>query len=92
MFGTDFSLLIGGERVPLSDFKFTPRREIDGPEVLTSYTTTNVTIEGELTMTPEQEEEATKWWADLMQRELERQLYGYPSEFQLSLRAAGSKV
>jgi hypothetical protein len=89
----DFSLLFGGERVPLSEFKLTDKPEIDSPELLTSYTTTNVSlVEGDTTLTEEQQEEISKWFEDRIKRDLERQMFGYPTEFQLSLRAAGVKV
>ena len=91
----DFSLRIDAQRLPVTDLVFTTGRpEIDSSELLTSFTTTNVTIKGDLTMTPEQEEELSKWWAEIFEREMWRQIVGRNprSEFTESLRAAGTKV
>lgn len=89
----DVTLTIGEERVPLKDFSFAfacskPAED----ELLTAYTTTNVTVTGTVTMTPEEEDKLAQWWAERWGRELMRQICGEPSEYEHSLRAAGAKV
>ena len=60
--------------------------------MLTLTTTSNITIEGELTLTEEQQAEMAKYWENLWQRELMRQLMGQPSEYAESLRASKAKI
>lgn len=92
-FGSNITLTVCGVGVPVIDFALTlPKPEIDTVNLLSTFTTTNVEIKGEFKMTPEQEEELSKWWAEQWERELMRQICGEPSEYQHSLRAAGAKV
>jgi hypothetical protein len=81
-----------GQRIPLSDFSFAPKPEIEISMLTMTTTTTNVAIEGELEFTDEQQEELTKWWTEVWERELMRQIMGQPSEYAESLRAAKAEV
>ncbi|MCA1379421.1 hypothetical protein I6F34_01125 [Bradyrhizobium sp. BRP05] len=76
--------------VPQLD-RITLRRDIE-PELLTSFTTTNIEIKGEIEMTEEQQAELAEWWEDHWRRELERQIMDVPSEYAESLRAAKAQV
>jgi hypothetical protein len=72
-------------------FKFEPLEKTTNDEVVTTYTST-VQLADQKPLTAEQEADISKWFSERMQRDLERQMFGYPTEFQLSLRAAGAKV
>jgi hypothetical protein len=83
--------------MPVTDFHLPkPGPDLDDPYLLTTYTVSNqvVMVQGQMTMTEEQEEELSKWWSERMQEEFLRQLTGgsKTSEYQHSLRAAGAKV
>ncbi|WP_439357839.1 hypothetical protein [Bradyrhizobium sp. DASA03007] len=93
----DLEVKIDGTPLPVLDFHLpVPGPDLDDPYLLTTYSVTNqvIKVEDELTMTDEQQEELSKWWADRMQEEFIRQMTGGsgPSEYQHSLRAAGAKV
>ena len=66
---------------------------IEGDVLTGTYTTTIIVDDlGAPKMTEEQEESLRQWFAERMNREIERAICGVPSEYEHSLRAAGVKV
>jgi hypothetical protein len=99
IFGQDFTLTIGDERVPLKEFSFKPVKPWIDPTVddlvsASTYTTTIILddVENLSPLTDEEQEKMRVWWTARLHDELERQICGVISEYQHSLRAAGSKV
>jgi hypothetical protein len=92
-FGKNVELHFDGQRLPLNDFVFETRPAIDTSDLVTALTTTKITIEGQVELTDEQQEELSKWWTEVWDRELMRQIMGGPpSEYAESLRASKSKI
>jgi hypothetical protein len=95
IFDTDFSLLI--DRKPIEEIPtrlFVDEVNVDTGEITEVVYTTQLAVDLE-PLSPEEEEHAQKlaaYWAKKFEEDLIRQLMGGPSEYEHSLRAAGSKV
>lgn len=81
------------DTIPTS-FLFGRRAEASEDDVLTGTYTTTILVDdlGAAKMTEEQEESIRRWFAERMDREIERAICGETSEYQHSLRAAGVQV
>jgi hypothetical protein len=95
LFGTNFSLFVGEkplDKIPTSFFVGEkPTEDV----LLTDMTFTTTMILDDLDAEPLSEEQAEKlrtWFTERMDRDFMNAMLGRPSEYQHSLRAAGSKV
>jgi hypothetical protein len=92
-FGRDFCLLVEGK--PLADFPtklFVDEINVEtGALTEVTYTTT-VQLDREDLVSDEMNESMAKFWAEIFERRMLNAMFGRPSEYEQSLRAAGAKV